>query len=127
MKILRSVLLLLALLVLIASTQGCGNADCILTGFVNCNNGGGANKSIINGTVLDVIGGPGVSGIKVIAERNGERVASDTTNSEGEFKLKVREGDITLLFEILDVVTVGRAFTITEDSEVFLDVTLDFF
>jgi len=125
MKILKSVLLLFALLVLISSTQGCGNAECVLTGFVNCGNDGGADKSIINGTVVDVIGGPGVSGIKVIAERNGERVASDTTNSEGEFKLKVREGDITLLFEILDVVTVGRAFTITEDSEVFLDVTLD--
>jgi len=125
MKILRSVLLPFALLVLISSTQGCGNAECVLTGFVNCGNDGGADKSIINGTVVDVIGGPGVSGIKVIAERNGERVASDTTNSEGEFKLKVREGDITLLFEILDAVTVGRVFTITEDSEVFLDVSLD--
>ena len=125
MKILKSVLLLFALLVLIWSTQGCGNAECVLTGFVNCGNGGGADKSIINGTVLDVIGGPGVSGIKVRAERNGEKVASDTTNSEGEFKLKVREGNITLLFEILGEVTVGRAFTITEDSEVFLDVILD--
>ena len=125
MKILKSVLLLFALLVLIWSTQGCGNAECVLTGFVNCGNDGGADKSIINGTVLDVIGGPGVSGIKVIAERNNERVASDTTNSEGEFKLKVREGNITLLFEILGEVTVGRVFTITEDSEVFLDVTLD--
>jgi len=125
MKILKSVLLLFALLVLIWSTQGCGNAECVLTGFVNCGNGGGADKSIINGTVLDVIGGPGVSGIKVRAERNGEKVASDTTNSEGEFKLKVREGNITLLFEILGEVTVGRPFTITEDSEVFLDVILD--
>src|SRR3970282_2515203 len=126
MKILRSVLLLFVLLALISSTQGCGNSDCVLTGFVNCGGGGGADKSIINGTVVPpVIGGPGVSGIKVIAERNNERGASDTTNSEGEFKLKVREGDITLLFEILDVVTVGRAFTIKEDSEVFLDVTLD--
>jgi len=126
MKILRSVLLLFALLVLISSSQGCGNSDCVLTGFVNCGGGGGADKSIINGTVVPpVIGGPGVSGIKVIAERNGERVASDTTNSEGDFKLRVREGDITLLFEILGAVTVGRVFTITEDSEVFLDVTLD--
>ena len=126
MKILRSVLLLFALLVLISSSQGCGNSDCVLTGFVNCGGGGGADKSIINGTVVPpVIGGPGVSGIKVIAERNNERVASDTTNSEGEFKLKVREGDITLLFEILGEVTLGRAFTITEDSEVFLEVSLD--
>ena len=125
MKILRSVLLLFALLVLISSTQGCSNADCLLTGFINCGNSGGADKSIINGTVVDVIGGPGVSGIKVIAKRNGEKVASDTTNSDGEFKLKVREGDITLLFEILGEVTVGRVFTITEDSEVFLDVSLD--
>src|SRR3990172_4030444 len=126
MKILGSVLLLFALLVLISSIQGCGNSDCVLTGFVNCGGGGGADKSIINGTVVPpVIGGPGVSGIKVIAERNNERVASDTTNSEGEFKLKVREGDITLLFEILGEVTLGRAFTITEDSEVFLEVSLD--
>src|SRR3970282_1878408 len=126
MKILRSVLLLFALLVLISSSQGCGNSDCVLTGFVNCGGGGGADKSIINGTVVPpVIGGPGGSGIKVIAERNNERVASDTTNSEGEFKLKVREGDITLLFEILGEVTLGRAFTITEDSEVFLEVSLD--
>src|SRR3989337_1962102 len=126
MKILRSVLLLFALLVLISSSQGCGNSDCVLTGFVNCGGGGGADKSIINGTVVPpVIGGPGVSGIKVIAERNNERVASDTTNSEGEFKLKVREGDITLLFEILGEVSLGRAFTITEDSEVFLEVSLD--
>ena len=126
MKILRSILLLFALLVLISSTHGCSNADCLLTGFINCgSSGGGAGKSIINGTVVNVIGGPGVSGIKVIAKRNGEKVASDTTNSDGEFKLKVREGDITLLFEILDEVTVGRVFTITEDSEVFLDVILD--
>src|SRR4030066_2002813 len=126
MKILRSVLSLFALLVLISSSQGCGNSDCVLTGFVNCGGGGGADKSIINGTVVPpVIGGPGVSGIKVIAERNNERVASDTTNSEGEFKLKVREGDITLLFEILGEVTLGRPFTITEDSEVFLEVSLD--
>src|SRR5574341_548759 len=126
MKILRSLLLLFALLVLISSTQGCGNADCVLTGFINCGNGGGGNKSVINGTIVDVIGGPPeVSGIKVIAKRNGEKVASDTTNSEGEFKLKVHEGDITLLFEILDEVTVGRVFTITEDSEFFLDVSID--
>lgn len=123
MKLLRSVLLLFALLVLISSTQGCGNADCVLTGFVNCGNGGGANKSKINGTVVGVSDGSPISGIKVRAERNGQRVASDTTNSEGEFTLRVREGIITLLFETSNF-TVGEFFTVTEDSEVFLDVNL---
>ncbi len=125
MTILKRLILLFALPILISSTQGCGNSDCVLTGFVNCGNGGGANKSKINGTVMGVIGGPGVSGIRVRAERNNEKVASDTTNSEGNFTLKVREGDITLLFEIPDEPTLGRVFTITEDSEVILDVTLD--
>src|SRR3972149_73494 len=86
MKILRSVLLLFALLVLISSTQSCGNADCVLTGFVNCDDGGGADKSKINGTVASVTNGS-VSGIKVRAERNGEKVASDTTNSDGDFTI----------------------------------------
>ena len=125
MKILRSLLLLFALLVLLSSTQGCGNSDCVLTGFVNCGNGGGANKSKINGTVVGVSGGSPVSGIKVKAERNNEKVASDTTNSEGDFTLKVREGDITLLFEMPDEPTLGRVFTITEDSEVFSDISIN--
>ncbi|MGH7800949.1 MAG: carboxypeptidase-like regulatory domain-containing protein [Thermodesulfobacteriota bacterium] len=123
MKILRSVLLLFALLVLISSTQGCGNADCVLTGFINCGNGGGANKSKINGTVVGVSGGSPVSGIKVRAERNGQRVASDTTNSDGDFTLRVREGNITLRFETSTFNVVGF-FTVTEDSEVFLEVNL---
>jgi len=122
MKILRSVLLLFALLVLISSTQSCGNADCVLTGFVNCDDGGGADKSKINGTVASVTNGS-VSGIKVRAERNGEKVASDTTNSDGDFTLKVRDGAITLEFET-STFTVARMFTITEDSEVLLIVSL---
>src|SRR3990172_9894128 len=122
MKILRSVLLLFALLALISSTQGCGNADCVLTGFVNCGGGGGADKSIINGTVASVTNGS-VSGIKVRAERNGEKVASDTTNSDGDFTIRVREGVILLEFET-STFTVARMFTITEDSEVLLIVSL---
>ena len=123
MKILRSVLLLFVLLALIPSTQGCGNADCVLTGFVNCGGGGGgADKSIINGTVASVTNGS-VSGIKVRAERNGEKVASDTTNSDGDFTIRVREGVILLEFET-STFTVARMFTITEDSEVLLIVSL---
>src|SRR3989337_2470179 len=123
MKILRSVLLLFALLVLISSSQGCGNSDCVLTGFVNCGGGGGgADKSIINGTVASVTNGS-VSGIKVRAERNGEKVASDTTNSDGDFTIRVREGVILLEFET-STFTVARMFTITEDSEVLLIVSL---
>src|SRR3990170_5219332 len=122
MKILRSVLLLFALLVLISSTQSCGNADCVLTGFVNCDDGGGADKSKINGTVASVTNGS-VSGIKVRAERNGEKVASDTTNSDGDFTIRVREGVILLEFET-STFTVARMFTITEDSEVLLIVSL---
>ena len=123
MTILKRLILLFALPILISSTQGCGNADCVLTGFVNCGNGGGANKSKINGTVMGVIGGPGVSGIKVRAERNNQRVASDTTKPEGDFTLRVREGAITLEFET-STFTVARMFTITEDSEVLLVVSL---
>ncbi len=123
MGIFRKLLLIFSVYILILFAHACGSADCALTGFVGCD-GDGADKSRIEGTVLDVVGQSGVSGIKIRAERNGQRVASKTTNAQGEFKLKVREGDITLLFET-STFTVARVFTITEDSEVFLDVILE--
>jgi hypothetical protein len=123
MRIFRKIWLLFSVYILILLAQACGNADCALTGFVGCDEDG-ADKNRINGTVLAVTDGAGVSGIRVRAIRNGQRVASKTTNSEGEFRFKVREGAITLEFDT-STFNVARVFTVTEDSEVFLDVSLE--
>ncbi len=123
MNLLRKIISLFGMLILISSTQGCGSCGSGLTGFGNC--GGGPNKSKINGTVVGVTGGSGVSKIKVIArDSNGKKLASDTTNSEGNFKFKVKFGSITLQFQTSTFI-IARVFTITEDSEVFLDLSLE--
>ena len=123
MRINGKIVLLFTVYISFLFVHGCGSADCALTGFVGCNSGGGDNKNRINGTVLNVIGQNEVSGIKVKAERNGEQVASKTTNAQGEFDFKVRDGAITLTFQTSSF-NVARVFTVTKNSEVFLEVTL---
>ena len=90
----------------------------------NNTGGGGSGKSTINGNVADVTDGSDVSGIKVTADRNGKKADSDTTDSQGNFKLKVKKGDITLQFETPAFI-VSREITVTKKSTVNLVLVLD--
>ena len=90
----------------------------------NTGDSGGSGKSTINGNVADVTDGSDVSGIKVTAIRNGKKADSDTTDSQGNFKLRVKQGDITLQFET-SAFNVSREITVTKKSTVNLVVVLD--
>jgi hypothetical protein len=115
-KLVKVILVLPVLLALAISLGSCVD--------FNTGGGGGSGKSTVNGNVADVIDGSDVSGIKVTAIRNGKKADSDTTDSQGNFKLRVKKGDITLQFET-STFNVSREITVTKKSTVILVVVLD--
>lgn len=98
-------------------------------GFWGCDSGGGGgdgNKTRINGTVLEVVGGT-VSDIKVtIFNNNDKKIASARTNGSGQFTLgfKPNSDTVKIQFEGSDFTTLSRFIAVSRDSDVIFNVTL---
>ena len=97
-------------------------------GFWGCGSGGGGggnNKTRINGTVLDVIGGS-VADIKVtIFNSNNKKLDSTRTNQIGQFTLRFNPNaeTVKIQFEGSDF-NLSRFIEVSPDSDVVLNVTL---
>ncbi|MGH7891025.1 MAG: hypothetical protein ACREN0_01995 [Thermodesulfobacteriota bacterium] len=86
--------------------------------------GGGGNKTRINGTVLEVIGGS-VSDIKVTIFENNNKRASDKTDQFGDFNLKFEPNSNMVEIEFKGSnFTLSMFISVTRDSDVEFDVTL---
>ena len=94
-----------------------------------CDSGGGGgsgnNKTRINGTVLEVQGGP-VSDIKVtIFNSNDKKIDSTKTNQLGQFTLRFKPNSDTVKIEFDGSnFTLSRFIAVSRDSDVLFNVTL---
>jgi acetyltransferase-like isoleucine patch superfamily enzyme len=110
--------LFLLMCILLVSIMSSSNWSC---GGSSNNN----NKTKINGTVLDVIGGS-VSDIKVtVYNTNDKKLDSTKTNQLGQFTLKFKPNTdmVKIQFEVSNT-TLSRFIAVTKDSNVLFNVTL---
>lgn len=98
-------------------------------GFWGCDSGGGGgsgnNKTRINGTVLEVVGGS-VSDIRVVVfNSNDKKIDSTKTNQLGQFTLRFKPNSDTVKIQFEGSnFTLSRFIAVTRDSDVLFNVTL---